>query len=120
MCDVAYNAHAYANIMGPISGNLGHANYGLIAMIGCVFALANVGNLTLGSIASFLQFTKQFNMPVNQVMQQFANVISALAGAERIFEVMDEKPEIDEGKVTLVNAEIKADGTKDGNKKTLV
>lgn len=111
LCDVAYNAHAYANIMGPISGNLGHANYGLIAMIGCVFALANVGSLTLGSIASFLQFTKQFNMPVNQVMQQFANVISALAGAERIFEVMDEKPEIDEGKVTLVNAEIEADGT---------
>lgn len=110
LCDSAIKANAYANIMGPISGNLGHATYGITAMVGCLFALNGVGALTLGGIASFLQFTKQFNQPINQVMQQFSNVISALAGAERIFEVMDEEPEVDEGKVTLVNALIDENG----------
>lgn len=111
LCDSAIKANAYANIMGPISGNLGHATYGITAMVGCLFALNGIGALTLGSIASFLQFTKQFNQPINQVMQQFSNVISALAGAERIFEVMDEKPEVDDGKVTLVNALIDENGS---------
>ncbi len=111
LCDAATKANSFANILGPISANLGHATYGITAMVGCVFALLGVGSLTLGGIASFLQFTKQFTMPINQITQQFSNVISALAGAERIFEVMDQVPEVDEGIVTLVNARIEEDGT---------
>lgn len=111
LCDAATKANSFANILGPISNNLGHATYGITAMVGCIFALNGIGALTLGGIASFLQFTKQFSMPINQVTQQFSNVISALAGAERIFDLMDQQPETDEGYVTLVNAIIDEDHT---------
>lgn len=111
LCNVATNAVAFANIMGPVSNNLGHCTYAITAMIGCIFAISGVGTLTLGGIASYLTFTRQFAMPINQITQQFANIIAALAGAERIFEVIDQVPEVDEGKVTLVNAIIHEDGT---------
>lgn len=111
LCDAATKANSFANIMGPISSNLGHATYGITAMVGCIFALQGIGALTLGNIISFLQFTKQFAMPINQITNQLANIISALAGAERIFNLMDETPEIDEGVVTLVNAIVHEDGT---------
>lgn len=111
LCEAATKANSFANILGPISTNLGHATYGITAMVGCIFALTGIGTLTIGSIASFLQFTRQFSMPINQITQQFSNVISALAGAERIFNVMDQKPETDEGLVTLVNAIKEEDGT---------
>ena len=80
-------------------------------MLGCLFAMFGIGSMSLGSIASYLQFTKQFNMPINQITQQFANIISALAGAERIFELMDEKPEVDDGKIELVRCKVNDDGS---------
>ena len=110
-CNTATKAVGYANILGPVPTTLGHATYAVTAMLGCVFALNGIGSMTLGGIASYLTFTKQFNMPINQITQQLANIISALAGAERIFEVIDEKPEVDDGIVTLVNVEVKKDGT---------
>ncbi|MDY5652539.1 MAG: ABC transporter ATP-binding protein [Erysipelotrichaceae bacterium] len=111
LCDAATRAVGLSNIMGPVSNNLGHAVYAITAMLGCLFSIMGIGSMTLGSIASYLQFTKQFNQPINQIMQQFANVISALAGAERIFEVMDEESEVDNGKVTLVRCQKMDDGT---------
>ena len=111
LCETATKAVGYANILGPVSNNLGHATYAVTAMLGCVFAINGIGSMTLGGIASYLTFTKQFNMPINQITQQLANIISALAGAERIFEIIDEKPEIDDGIVTLVNVEVKKDGS---------
>ena len=111
LCDAATRAVGLSNIMGPVSNNLGHAVYAITAMLGCLFSIMGIGSMTLGSIASYLQFTKQFNQPINQIMQQFANVISALAGAERIFEVMDEESEVDKGKVTLVRCQKMDDGT---------
>lgn len=107
----ATKATGLSNIMGPVSNNMGHVVYAITAMMGCLFSMFNIGNMSLGSIASYLQFTKQFNMPINQITQQFANIISALAGAERIFELMDEKSEIDEGKVELVRCRINEDGS---------
>ena len=100
-----------SNIMGPVSNNMGHAVYAITAMLGCLFAMFGIGSMSLGSIASYLQFTKQFNMPINQITQQFANIISALAGAERIFELMDEKPEVDDGKIELVRCKVNDDGS---------
>ncbi|MCI8553841.1 MAG: ABC transporter ATP-binding protein [Clostridiales bacterium] len=105
----AAEANRFANILMPIMGNIGHLQYVLIAMIGGFLALSGVGGLTMGMIASFLQLSKSFSMPVSQVSQQLNSVIMALAGAERIFELMDEEPEADEGYVTLVNARM-ADG----------
>ncbi|MCH5353980.1 MAG: ABC transporter ATP-binding protein [Acutalibacter sp.] len=100
----AAQANTYANIMGPIMGNLGHLQYVLIAVVGGALALGGVGGLTLGGIAAFLQLSRSFTMPISQVFQQFNMIIMALAGAERVFELMDEEPEQDEGYVTLVNA----------------
>lgn len=111
LCKTATNAVGYANILGPASNNLGHATYAITAMLGCVFAIYGVGSMSLGGIASYLQFTKQFNMPINNITQQFASIISALAGAERIFQIIDEPSEIDKGKVTLVNVEVLKDGS---------
>ena len=109
-------ANTFANILMPIMGNLGHLQYALIAIIGGALAiaavpnlyLAGIGTLTLGSIASFMMLTRSFNMPMNQISQQFNYIIMALAGAERIFKLMDEEPEVDDGYVTLVN--VKYDG----------
>lgn len=104
LCEEATAANSYANIMGPVMNNLGHLQYVLVAMAGGALAIAGVGGLTLGGIAAFLQLSRSFNQPINQVMQQFNTIIMALAGAERVFDLMDEEPEQDEGYVTLVNA----------------
>ena len=101
--DSANNANFYSGCMGPINNNIGHIGYVLCAMIGGVLALANFGGFTVGKLASFLTFNKSFNMPINQVVQQANSIIMALAGCERIFTLMDEVPETDEGYVTLVN-----------------
>ncbi len=97
-------ANSFANIMGPVMNNLGHLQYALIAIAGGALAIGGVGGLTLGGIAAFLQLSRSFTMPIGQVAQQFNTIVMALAGAERIFEMMDEEPEQDEGYVTLVNA----------------
>ncbi len=103
LCDAAYKAHKYANIMGPVNGNLGNISYVLCAFIGGFLALHGIGSLTLGSLASFLALNKSFNMPLNQISQQLNSVIMAMAGAERVFALLDAEVEVDKGKVTLVN-----------------
>ncbi len=100
LCHSATSAHTFANILGPIMNNLSHALYAITAMVGSVLAINGV--LTLGAVVSFLQFTKQFSMPVSQMSQQINAILTALAGAERIFAIIDEKEEADEGYVTLV------------------
>lgn len=100
----AARANSFANIMGPVMNNLGHLQYALIAIAGGALAIGGVGGLTLGGIAAFLQLSRSFTMPIGQIAQQFNVMVMALAGAERIFEMMDEAPEQDEGYVTLVNA----------------
>ncbi len=104
LCEHATNANTFANILMPIMGNLGHLQYVLIAVIGGFLAISGIGSMTVGVIASFLQLSKNFTMTVTQISQQINSVVMALAGAERIFELMDEQPEADDGYVTLVNA----------------
>ena len=104
--DSAYNANKYANSMGPISMQLGNLSYVLCAVIGGILALSTKSSLTIGAVASFLALNRSFTMPVNQVANQFNSIVMALAGAERIFKLMDEEPEIDEGYVSLVNAKV--------------
>ena len=99
----ANNANKYANIIMPVMGNLGYINYVLTALIGASLAIYGVGGFTIGGLAAFLQLTRIFNQPVSQVSQQLNSIIMALAGAERLFTLLDEKPEVDEGYVTLVN-----------------
>lgn len=108
----AKNANTFANIMMPIMMNIGNLLYVLVAVVGGALALSGVvGNsITIGVIASFLQLTKSFTQPVTQISQQFNSIVMALAGAERIFELMDEQPETDEGYVTLVNAKFDQSG----------
>ena len=101
--DDMYKANKYANILMPIANNLGNLQYVLIAIIGTIFALNGTMTLTIGTIVSFLQLTRNFTQPINQVMNQLNSIIMALAGAGRIFEMMDEEPEQDNGYVTLVN-----------------
>ena len=101
----AANANKYANIMMPVMANLGNISYVLIAVIGGVLALNNLFGLTLGTLVSFLSLNRSFSMPVTQISQQFASIVNAMAGAERVFRMMDEKPEFDEGYVELVNIE---------------
>ncbi len=102
--DDSAKANSFANIMGPVMNNMGHLQYALIAIAGGALALGGVGGLTLGGIAAFLQLSRSFTMPIGQIGQQFNTIVMALAGAERIFDLMDEEPEQDEGYVTLVNA----------------
>ncbi len=104
LCVNAREANIFANILGPVNGNLGNLQYALIAVLGGVLAINGVGGLTLGGIAAFLQLSKSFTMPINQVSQQLNFIVMALAGAKRIFELIDEKHEDDNGYVTLVNA----------------
>ena len=104
LCDVSTNANIFANILMPIMGNLGQLQYVLVAMIGGALAVKGIGGVTIGVIASFLQLSKSFTMPISQVSQQLNSIIMAIAGAERIFKLIDEEPEKDEGYVTLVNA----------------
>ncbi len=105
----AAKANSFANILMPIMGNLGHLQYVLIAILGGALAFNGVGGLTLGAIAAFLQLSKSFTMPISQISQQASAIVMALAGAGRIFELLDEEPETDEGYVTLVNA-VEKDG----------
>ena len=104
LCDSSYNANAFANILGPINAQLGNVSYVVCAIVGGILALNSVGGFTLGGLASFLTFNKSFNMPINQVSQQLNAIVMALAGADRIFRLMDTTVETDEGYVTLVNA----------------
>ena len=110
LCECANNANKYANILMPVMANIGNISYVITAICGALLAIYNVGNFTLGGLASFLQFNKTFNQPIAQLSQQLNGIVMALAGAERIFELIDEKPEIDDGYVELVNAEIDGEG----------
>lgn len=107
----ANNANKFANIMMPIMGNLGNISYVLIAVVGAGLSLSGLTGLTLGTLVSFLTLNKNFTMPVTQISQQVNAVAAAMAGAERIFDLLDEKSEDDDGYVTLVNAVEDADGT---------
>ena len=104
LCENMTKANRYANCLMPILHNLGNLQYVLVAIIGGVFAINNIGGLTIGAIASFMQLTKSFNHPISQISQQINSIIMALAGADRIFKLLDEPAEKDNGYVTLVNA----------------
>lgn len=115
----ARNANIFANILMPVMANLGNINYVLTLAAGSVLAINGLGGLTLGTLASFLQLTRSFNMPITQVSQQFNAIIMALAGAERVFDLLDEPEETDNGYVTLVNVTEEPDGTlKESEKRT--
>lgn len=111
LCDSSYAANKFANIMGPVNAQLGNLSYVVCAVAGGLLAISGISGLTLGELASFLTLNKSFSMPINQISMQFNSIIMALAGADRIFKLMDETPEIDEGYVELVNAERQADGS---------
>ncbi len=102
--DAAYKANAYGSAMGPINNQLGHLSYVLCAIAGGALAISGIGNLTLGSLAAFLTFNKNFNMPVSQVAQQLNSIVMAMAAAQRVFALLDENIEVDEGYVSLVYA----------------
>ena len=108
----AFKAGAFTNMMGPVNNNLGYIQYTLLAIAGGAIAIASGGELlTLGGLAAFLLLSRKFNMPIGQVSNQINAIVMALAGAERIFELLDEAPEVDDGYVTLVNCSIASDGT---------
>lgn len=107
----ASSAHTFASMMGPIIGNMGNLQFVLTAIFGGVLSVAGIGGITLGVMASYLQFTRSFTQPFMQIAQQFNSIIMALAGAERIFNMIDEEPEVDDGYVTLVNAKRNPDGS---------
>ncbi|MBE7010115.1 MAG: ABC transporter ATP-binding protein [Ruminococcaceae bacterium] len=109
LCRAATNAHSFANILMPIMGNLGYLHYALTAAAGGMLVI--FGAADLGTVASFLQYTRSFSQPITQISQQFNSILTAMAGAERIFAVIDEEPEQDNGTVTLVYAQKKADGS---------
>ena len=109
--ETAKNANTFANILMPVNANIGNINYVVLLAVGSLFAINGWGGLTLGALASFLQLAKSFNMPISQVAQQFNSVVMALAGAERIFELMDEPSEEDNGYVEIVRCRVKEDGS---------
>ena len=102
--DSAYKANKFSNILGPINAQIGNISYVICAITGGILAIGNIGGFSLGGLASFLTFNKGFSMPINQISMQINAIVMALAGAERIFRLLDEEPELDEGYVTLVNA----------------
>ena len=104
LCESADKAHTFTNILGPINAQLGNVSYVLCAIVGGTLALGHIGGFTVGKLASFLTFNKSFSMPINQISQQFNSIVMALAGAERIFNLLDEEVETDDGYVVLVNA----------------
>ena len=104
LCDSAYNANKFANLMGPINAHLGNLSYVVCAIVGGAMALGGFAGLTLGKLASFLTFNKSFNMPISQVSQQLNSIVMAQAGAKRVFDLLDEPVENDEGYVTIVRA----------------
>ena len=107
--DSAKQANSYANIIMPVTAQLGNVSYAVCALVGAAMAVGNVGGMTLGTVMAFLALNKSFNMPISQVSMQANSIIMALAGAERIFKMMDEPSEADEGYVTLVNAKYDRD-----------
>ena len=107
----AYNANKFASIMMPINANIGNISYVLCAVVGAVMSLSGNFGLTLGTLVSFLMLSKSFTQPITQLSQQMNSIVMAMAGAERIFKLLDETPEEDNGYVELVNAKVQADGT---------
>ena len=111
LCENAFSAGKFANMMGPINNNLGYVQYAILAIVGGMIVVNSGGSwLTLGSLMTFMTLSRNFNQPINNISNQFNAIIMALAGAERVFELMDEQPEVDEGYVTLVNANIDPEG----------
>ncbi len=104
------NANTFSSLLMPISAQLGNVSYVLCAMVGGILALGNIGGFTLGGLASFLTFNKSFNMPISQISMQLNYVVMGLAGADRVFKLLDEEPEVDEGQVELVNVKEDHDG----------
>ncbi len=100
-----YNANKFVNCIGPVNGNLGNTLYAVLAIVGGLLAVNGIGNVTVGMIVAFLQLSKTFIGPINKISRQLNSIVMAVAGAKRIFEFMDEEPEQDNGKVTLVNVE---------------
>ena len=112
LCHNAYTAGKLTNMMGPVNNNLGYIQYSILAIIGGILVVATEEKaLTLGNLLTFLLLSRNFNMPISQISNQINSIVMALAGAERVFELMDQEPETDDGYVTLVNAEIDADGS---------
>ncbi len=112
LCHNANSAGKFSNMMGPINNNLGYIQYAILAIVGGTIVVTSSGDLlTLGALMAFMTLSRSFNQPINQISQQMNSIIMALAGAERIFELMDEQPEEDHGYVTLVNAHVAEDGT---------
>lgn len=111
LCASSYNANKYSNILGPINVQLGNLSYVILAIVGGIVAINGIGGFTLGSLASFLTLNRNLQQPINQISNQVNSIVMALAGGNRIFNLLDEKPETDEGYVMLVNANIAADGT---------
>ncbi len=107
----AYNANKFANVMMPINANLGNISYVICAVIGAMLALTGITGLTLGSLVSFLTLNKSFTQPITQISQQMNSIVMGMAGAARVFTMLDEVPEVDEGYVELVNAKEGIDGT---------
>ena len=111
LCENAYSAGKFANVMGPINNNLGYIQYSILAIVGGMLVVSSEGKLlTLGNLITFMMLSRTFNMPISQISSQINAIVMALAGAERIFALMDEEPEQDQGYVTLVNAQIDEDG----------
>ena len=112
LCQNAYTAGRLTNMMGPVNNNLGYVQYAVLAIVGGMIAVSSKGELiSVGSLMTFMLLSRSFNMPINQISNQINSIVMALAGAERVFDLMDELPETDEGYVTLVNAHIAEDGT---------
>ena len=110
----AYDAGKFSNVMGPINNNLGYIQYSILAVVGGIMCITLVGGqplLSLGSLMTFMILSRSFNMPISHISMQINAIVMALAGAERIFELMDQEPEVDDGYVTLVNAKVAQDGT---------
>ena len=111
LCENAFSAGKFSNMMGPINNNLGYVQYAILAIVGGIIVVQSEGAwLSIGSLMAFMTLSRSFNMPINQISQQFNSIIMALAGAERVFELMDENPEEDDGYVHLVDANISEDG----------
>ena len=111
LCRNAYTAGRLSNMMGPVNNNLGYIQYAILAVVGGLIVVASGGEvITLGNLMTFMLLSRSFNMPISQISNQINSIVMALAGAERIFELMDEEPELDEGYVTLVNARIDEQG----------
>ena len=111
LCENAFSAGKFANMMGPINNNLGYVQYSILAIVGgMVVVLSEGALLKLGALITFMILSRNFNQPINQISQQMNSIVMALAGAERVFELMDQEPEVDDGYVTLVNANIDESG----------